>query len=161
MEKRTVVKKSFNRVKKSGIIVIGVSLVYYIYDCKKISLEFNIVVFVKRVIEGPMSNCLWYMYIGILLILPVLQKMTKPMKKQDYMYMLVSGFFLLSVCPVIAHWLDESGISNLITDSMLSVYVLMVVLGYYLEKYVDLKNGCIKWLLLIIGSETCINVGIY
>ena len=86
MEKRTVVKKSFNRVKKSGIIVIGVSLVYYIYDCKKISLEFNIVVFVKRVIEGPMSNCLWYMYIGILLILPVLQKMTKPMKKQDYMY---------------------------------------------------------------------------
>lgn len=153
-------KKSFNRVKKSGIIVIGVSLVYYIYDCKKISLEFNIVVFVKRVIEGPMSNCLWYMYIGILLILPVLQKMTKPMKKQDYMYMLVSGFILLSVCPVIAHWLDESGISNLITDSMLSVYVLMVVLGYYLEKYVDLKNGCIKWLLLIIGSETCINVGL-
>ena len=87
MEKRTVVKKSFNRVKKSGIIVIGVSLVYYIYDCKKISLEFNIVVFVKRVIEGSMSNCLWYMYIGILLILPVLQKMTKPMKKQDYMYL--------------------------------------------------------------------------
>lgn len=155
-------KKTMNRIKKTIIILVCASIIYYIYDCASTQAKFSIVEFVKKVVEGPLSNCLWYlyMYTGILLILPALQKMTKNMKKMDYTYLLASGFFVLSICPVIAHWVNGNGVSNLISDSMLSVYVLMVILGYYLENYFEVDSKIIKWMLIIILSETCINVGL-
>ena len=155
-------EKLFKRIKKIVIIIIMSSMLYYINECIRLHTIFGFLTFVQRMIERPFSNCLWYlyMYLGILLILPVLQKMTKHMTKRDYEYILISGFFILSVCPVIAHCMEKNGVSSLVTGSMLGVYVLMVILGYYLEKYICVKETMIKWLLLIVIGETCVNVAL-
>ena len=90
--------KLFKRIKKIVIIIIMSSMLYYINECIRLHTKFGFLTFVQRMIERPFSNCLWYlyMYLGILLILPVLQKMTKHMTKRDYEY--IDKWFLYIKC---------------------------------------------------------------
>ena len=49
-------KKTMNRIKKTIIILVCASIIYYIYDCASTQAKYSMVEFIKKVVEGPLSN---------------------------------------------------------------------------------------------------------
>lgn len=138
LKKADSYKKIFQRIFRVGIVLLVFSLGYYmIGDYAHTPMDF-----VKTVTRTNVTTAFWYLYLylGILVMLPVLQKMVKNFNITDYRYFL---FFALAVC-------SFSFITEYNAHFSLPVFATSVgvfILGYYLDNYVDLKKYNYKWFM--------------
>lgn len=122
-------RKIFQRIFRVGVVLLVFSFGYYMLG----DYEHTVMGFVKTVTKTNVTTAFWYLYLylGILVMLPVLQRMVRNFRKVDYWYFF---FFALGICSF-----------SFITDynahfslPLFATSVGIVLLGYYLDNYVDL-----------------------
>lgn len=124
-------KKIFQRIFRVGVVLLVFSAGYYMMgDYAHTPKDF-----IMTVTKTNVTTAFWYLYLylGILVMLPVLQRMVKNFKKMDYWYFFI---FALGVC-------SFSFVTEYNAHFSLPVFatsVGIVMLGYYLNNYVDLEK---------------------
>lgn len=108
----------------------------------------------------------WYLYayLGMIFVLPMLQRMAKGMTKSEFIALVTLHFIVFSLMPVINTFMTEAGLVNV--DINFSVpfafekALFYPLVGYYLDAKIDiesLKGRRIIWLLLAGGIVVAVS----
>ena len=132
-------KKSLIRVLRIVLVMMVFSIPYYVIGDFEHSL-YNFYLVVGR---AQVTTAYWYLYLylGVLVMMPVLQRMFSQFKKEDYCY-----FFLFSLFLCTFSFFTEFNVNFKLP--IFVTYIGIVVLGHYLNQYV---NGRKQWILPLIA----------
>ena len=133
-------KKCLQRIFRIAIALIVCSFIYALYHTyhnnPDASFSSVIIQFQTTHFKSP-TNALWYMYayLGILIMLPFLQKMTHLMTKCDYLvFFAISGFFF-SVLPILSHYFPDVKLNKNFQLPIFSAYISMLFIGQYFSRF--------------------------
>lgn len=136
-----------------GILVVA-SAVYYIYYGTKSGQTLSISDFFEKVFQIRITNAFWYLhlYIGLLCLTPILQKLVKALNKREIEWMLFLSVGVLGAVPLIHLFIPSFGLSWYFTSVLFSTYIGVLICGYYIEKYVviDCVKFCVSGLLFVL-----------
>ncbi len=150
-------KKSGQKIARAVIVLFLISNLALLV--KNLYHGSNIIDFFKSIIlfdwvYYPASNALWYMflYIAILVMMPMLQRLSVKMEKKDFHYFF---FFSLIYCGGINLLTHYTIVHKPWRDFSLPVFAVEIgylFLGYYINKFVTLtkKHAIISAILYVI-----------
>lgn len=140
---------------------LGGSLFYYLYYMRLGKVEtFELDAFLTRIIGEPITASFWYlyMYLGLLLMLPFLQKMVKGMQKKDFHVFFAISFLVYGIWPVLVHYFPKLELASDFEAPLFAGYVVMLLLGYYIKTYTTATHRG-KWIAgLVLGAAMAFNV---
>lgn len=145
-------KKSLIRVCRIAAVLILVSGFYYIfqwllYERGEISARQFLIAFLK----GHVSNALWYLYLylGILIMLPFLQKLASVLTKQNILFLLAVSGIVFGLYPIVVHYYPFMAYTECFELPLFGTYIGMLFIGLYMKKYA--KRSTLLLSLSVIG----------
>lgn len=168
---RDVFKKRISRFLL--IIVLFEALIYCVNKYNAIlsakEYEFTLYAFIRGVlsmsIDGTGSYWYLYSYTGFLFMLPLLQRITKKINKEDIIVILFIHFLICSFVPFTTVFLNHLGLKGIwITNDFAvplatSKYLFYPLMGYYLEHNVDITKIKFKTILGMVAI-LCLGIGL-
>jgi len=149
------------RILKFAIILITISLLYYIYKLNINLEEFNIKTFLFKFLT---SKGLYYhlgflySYIAYLISLPFLKSLVKNLKDKHYYYMIGISLLFTGIIPIIEYLIGNKTnllINNIKASWIYSEIVIYPCIGYFLHNKFKFNNPqkviLISWILNIVS----------
>ena len=135
LDKHTSHKDAASRAFRYGCSLVVFSGAYYLFgeDISNRSLE-NFFVILRT---QPVCYTFWYMYVylGVLLMMPFLQKMAAAFTKEDYHAMFFWSGLIHSVWPIVGKYLPVLSMEDQLFLPLFESYLVMLFLGSYFKKY--------------------------
>ena len=130
--------KRFLRILVDLLVFSLLYSAYYHYEAEQ---QMDFLAALKRIYQVNATNAFWYLYLylGILLMLPLLQRLSVRMERSAYRYVIGISVVVLGVTPIVAHYNGGIQYNGMFAEPLFSVYVGMLFLGYYLAHEVELK----------------------
>ena len=134
-------KKSAVRVVRIMGVIFLFAIPYYLYQHSLGLRGLHPVEFAGLLITKHLTVAHWYLYayLGLLCILPLMQKMSIHFEKSDIRLMLVLSLGINGVRPLCSAFLGAN-VSSHIGGSFFGSNIAMVFAGYYLEKYCTMNK---------------------
>lgn len=133
------------------------SVPYYMFQwLDGTRFQISLADFFFSVFQYPQTIAFWYMYmyIGLLIMLPFMQKMMVNLNKRDCEVFIGITFVISAVWPIVEHLCPQLTYSRLFDFALFDSYLCFLVLGYYMKKYVTpSKNKTIVAIVVYILSE--------
>ena len=139
LNKQDDYKKSSYRVLRMIVTLFLFSLPYYILQCfVGARVSYGVGDFVSAVIQNPLTVAFWYlhMYIGLMMMLPFVQKMVANMNKKDCEIFIGITLFVCGTMPMIEHLWPNMAYSKLVDLALFDSYISMLLIGYYIRNYI-------------------------
>ena len=123
-------RKHARRIARMAIALVVFSVFYYLTS----SDTWSLTDFAQKFWHAKISGHLWYlyMYIGLLMMLPLLQKMAAGMSRKDYIYFLAIGFGVVNLVPVFAKFNSSFAYASDFSLPLFGGYLCMFVCGHFL-----------------------------
>lgn len=154
-------QKALSRVVRIASSLLLFSGMYYVHDQMIGEIEaLSLKSFVALIIKRPLTNAYWYLYLylGILIMLPFLQKMVANMKKRDFhAFFLISGG-IFGVWPIIVHYIPELEYSGYFELPIFGSHIWMLLIGCYFKRYCHFSkkdgviSGCIFLFFCLLNT---------
>ena len=143
LKKEDSYKKNYIRFLKILISLVIFSFIYYIKDCIATNSSISMINFFKLIYQKNITNAFWYMYLylGIILMIPIIQRMVSNFKKLDLKYFI---FFSLVVCgsmPILNYYFPNTIYSSNFDLFLFNVYLGLIFTGYYIENYMKITKS--------------------
>ncbi len=134
-------KKSVERVVRMLIVTLIFSVVYYIKRYWHDPTQMSMLGFVEKIFTFRATNAYWYIYayIGLLILLPLMQRMAQAFSKRATMYFVVLSMGVMGAIPLIDIFFDIKP-HHYLTDMFFPVHLGIVFMGYYIEKYMNVTK---------------------
>lgn len=147
LKKQDTPKKSFSRFARAFIVLLISSAIYYIYYGQADLRALSIVEFIKKILSSSsITTALWYMYLylEILCVLPLLQKMAASFKKTEigFLIFLTLGF---QGTILLIQTLTAAQLKILSVYRLFSPYIGMIFAGYYIERHAKISRQDCFW----------------
>lgn len=106
------------------------------------------------------STALWYLYLylGILIMMPLLQKLVLNMKNYDFYYFMFWSILFMGTIPIIEHYKPEWILYKFFSIPMFAVSVGLLFAGYYIDNLEKLKKTFAFTSVLLIVILTFVTV---
>lgn len=144
---KTMVMKYLPRI----IIALVFWHYFYAFYTNGFTID-NFIFSTKALLLGNSYSHLWYLYllVGLYLLTPILSKLAHSLSKNEFLYLLILGFGLSVFIPYGGRLLNIDLEKFILPYEVLifNRFIFYYLLGYYLKKYVSIKNT--KWLVLSI-----------
>lgn len=149
------------------IFELGINIEKYI--CAIIdgeTYDFSLKQFIYELFtEENVPAAYWYLYayLGILFMLPFLQRIAKDIQKQDIEVLLFLHVVFFSIIPILNILLQISGNENIYISGRFDVPLassrtfFYLLLGYYLEYYIDIKKIS-KWEIVRLCASASVGI---
>ncbi len=146
-------KKSVERVVRMVIATVLFSLVYYINTNRSAPENMSVLDFLHKIFTFRTANAYWYIYayIGLLILLPLMQRMAKAFSKKATLYFIILSVGVLGLIPLVDIFFHISP-HHYVTDSFFPVHLGIVFLGYYIEKYMRIDKNVFFGAILVFVS---------
>ena len=120
--------------------------------------------FFQGMLEGSLPNTgvYWYLYLylGYLLSLPFMQRISPKINKKDFVFLVVVHFIFFSFMPILNIWTVESGFGDFTFDGGFDIpfankYIFFYpFIGYYIDQKMDMDkfNKKTVWSILGLGA---------
>lgn len=135
LEKQDSIKKYISRIMRIAVVTVVFTVLMHLIFDGNMSLSV-----LKKEILSSSRTPYWYLYLylGLMMILPVMQKMAKAMEKRELLILLFVTLVIGGTVPM----LEFVGIKvhEAFYYGLLSPYIGMAFAGYYIEKHLDI-NG--------------------
>ena len=153
--KKEGIKEIINkRVSKIFILLLIFSILYCIFESN--SPYRNIKGFITGFLCGKIEESYWfmYLYIGFLLILPILKVMVKNIDNNLFKYVFVLSFCYCSILPILKiilkYVFDIDILGDILNIGYLANWTLLFpIIGYYIEYKVDINKVKTKHLVFL------------
>lgn len=132
-------KKMGQKVWRVVLALFVFSVPYYIFQwLDGTRAQISIGDFFFSVFQYPQTIAFWYMYmyIGLLIMLPFIQKMVANMDKKDCEIFIGLSFLIYGTWPIIEYWFPQLTYSRLFDFAIFDSYVGLLMMGHYMKKYV-------------------------
>lgn len=139
LDKQDSYKKSAVRVLRSVAVLLLFSLIYYIQQWQNgARVDIGVKDYLLSVYRTPLSLAYWYMYmyIGLLIMMPFLQKLVAVLNKKDMQIFIVISLFVKGTMPIIEHNWPQFTYSRLFDFALFDSYIGLLMIGCYMKKYV-------------------------
>lgn len=125
-------RKHLSRIARILVILIAFSAGYYFWDNPTATLAG----FIKTVFRTNVTTAYWYLYLylGILVMLPILQKMVRRMKDIDYMYFFLLAFGFCSFDFLTSYFIKFS-------IPIFTTFIGIFLLGYWLNNVIEAETA--------------------
>lgn len=137
-------KTTFRRIFRILCTLLGCAVLYSVYNVLRsdaagspVSTAILIVKEITKVYLRSPSNALWYLYtyLGILIMLPFLQKMAAAMQQRDYhFFFLFTGIFICTA-PILQHYSSYLSLHPKFELPLFSGFVSMLFIGQYFARF--------------------------
>ncbi|MEG2702653.1 MAG: acyltransferase, partial [Clostridia bacterium] len=114
--------------------------------------------FLSLVWQQKISDSFWYLwfYLGLLIALPLLQRMAKSMEKRDILYLMTVSFGLYALWPLVTHYLPALTPNCYFVVPACGIFVGLLFAGRYLHCFTHItKRG-----MLCAGVVLVLSLGI-
>lgn len=138
LDKQDDWKKAFLRFFRIGCTLVFFSAVYFIaYYLNGDFERFSIVSFFGWILPGPITNAYWYLYLylGLLLMMPFLQKLASVLKKEDFHIFFLCSGVLYSFWPIVVHYIPKLSYCAYFSAPLFFGEISLLMLGCYLKRY--------------------------
>lgn len=157
LSKKETYKEFFKkRILKTMLVLISFSFMYYMISIIKTGGTFDVIDFIRKLYSQQITNAFWYLYLylGILLMLPLLRKLVEKLSVKDYIYYFSISITVFSILPIVEHYLEFPPIQNHFMLPIFNIYITYFLLGHFIENVLDKKyfNNKISATLLIGGT---------
>lgn len=149
LNKKDDKNRYFTRILKWICVIIVFSTVYYFYYHQ----HWNFTEYLHCII-GSATFAFWYLYLylGILLMLPILQKLANVLSKNELQLLIIISIFISGILPFFSIF-TTLNIENELIEVLFSPYLGMMFMGYYIERYLIINKK------IVIGSS-CLFIGL-
>ena len=157
------------RVSRISAVLIIFSLFYYtVNSIRNSDTDFSLGDFFKGLVNGSIQESFWYLYLylGLLLLMPLLRKLALSCKNSELRYLLLLQTIMITGGGVFS-WITDIGInSNLY---ILNEFVFYLLAGYYLGQRIDIKHISKQWIrgslviniLCLLGTWMIVKAGYF
>lgn len=131
-------KKSFLRFFRIVCSLGFFSAIYFVaYYLDGAFEHLSIISFFEWLLPGPMTNAYWYlyMYLGLLLMMPFLQKLVSVMKKEDFHVFFLCSGVLYSFWPLVVHYFPKLTYNGYFSAPLFFGELALLFWGCYLKRY--------------------------
>ncbi|MFI3116237.1 MAG: acyltransferase family protein [Clostridia bacterium] len=135
LEKTDSLQKYFLRISRIILVIIMFSSIYYI---KSVGLlNFSLIGFINSIYSKNITGAFWYLYLylGILIALPFLQKLCKVMSKTDFLHYIFISIIFLGTMPILTHYFPIFEYSSDLDFSLFTTSTGLFISGYFINKY--------------------------
>lgn len=153
LHKEDTWEKTGKRFFRIFLCLVLFSFVYYL---KNLGIEHitevNLIEFVSTIWTKQITTAFWYLYLylGIILMLPFLQKLSKSMEKKDFHVLFVISLVVFGVLPVFEHYFPEWKLCRYFEAPLLASSICLLFLGEYFYRYFK-KDKKILLVSIIVG----------
>lgn len=144
------------------LIVVSTTVIYGLY-CRKTQSAPGMGAYLRNLIGGPYDIggvAYWYLYsyVGFLLLLPILRRVTKGMTRQDFGMLLIAHFVIATVVPVanlipVAHGIERIKLDSDLTGALniaVNKPIFYPLIGYYVDRKIDLAKISLRHIVSLI-----------
>lgn len=133
--------KSAMRVMRIIEVIVLFAIPYYIYQHHLGLRGLHPAEFVRLLISKHLTVAHWYLYayLGLLCILPLMQKMSIHFSKGDIRLMLALSLGVGGILPLLSTFLHIN-VSGHISENFFGSNIAIVFAGYYLDRYVTMDR---------------------
>ncbi|MDD3212958.1 MAG: acyltransferase family protein [Eubacteriales bacterium] len=98
---------------------------------------FNIPAFLQAIWEKRITDSFWYLYfyLGLMVMLPMLQRLAGAMKKRDIEYFMAISFGVFGIWPIVTHYVPALALPEYFDVSIFGVLIGLFFAGHYLHTY--------------------------
>ena len=151
--------RSFQRFLRMLLVLVLFSYVYYLYDLLLAGESFlqslNFQRFFTGIWEKRITDSFWYLYfyLGLLLMLPLLQRLSKSMSKPDYLYLLGLSLGLNALWPLLVHYLPALALPAYFSFPLFNIFIGLFFAGSFFHQYLShsRRQSCFCGLTLILS----------
>jgi len=166
-------KKMGQKVWRVVLALFVFSAPYYIFQwLDGTRVQISISDFFFSVFQYPQTIAFWYMYmyIGLLIMMPFIQKMVANMDKKDCEIFIGLSLLINATWPIIEYWFPQLTYSRLFDFAIFESYVGLLLMGHYMKKYVTPSKAkavvaivtyvvCMAFVVLMTYHEYMISAG--
>ncbi len=134
-------KKSVERVLRMVAVTVLFSIAYYIKAYWHNPSDMNVLEFFRKIFASRMTNAFWYLYayIGLLILLPILQRMAQAFSKNATRYFILISAGIMGLIPIIDIFFEIKP-HHYATEMFFMPHLGIVFIGYYIEKYMKIDK---------------------
>lgn len=131
-------KKTARRVGRIAAVLAAFSLLYRAYYAWHYNAPYDVREWLELLPHTEATNALWYLYLylGLLLMLPLLQRFVKALDRGYMRYFLLISLGLLGAVPLIPGF----RLHRYFEAALIGPYIGLAVLGCYIERYVPMTR---------------------
>ena len=157
LSKPQTYEKTVRSVLRFVVCILLFSTVYYVVDCITGDAQrpgLREFLFLLR--TAKVTNAFWYlyMYLGLLLMLPFVQKMAANMEKTDYHVFFGITALFVSLWPMVIHYIPELTYTHHFELPLFSGYICLLLAGDYMRKYVKATPWG-RWIAVAVFAVMC------
>ena len=166
LAKKRTIKQTLVKISRTVLSLLVFSIIYFLDECNKKHVSFNLTLFLKHIYCTPARAHLWflYAYISFLLALPFLDALVIHLTKKTILYGVILNIVFEGIIPsfeAISSFSKKPLCSDLSIAVIHSQQTLYPFLGYYLDRTAEIQKCSLRillflWLATILSqSITC------
>ena len=161
LDRQDSYKKSFQRVGRMVLVLCLFSFGYYMFQwLMGDRVTIGVIDFFLTVLQNPLSLAYWYlyMYIGLLVMMPFLQKLVSVLNKRDCEIIIILSMTINGVWPILEKWCPALTATELFDFAIFDSYIGMLMIGYYIKKYLVPSKRLNRFAAITFGVCVLFNV---
>ena len=161
LSKNETYSKTFKRIVRIVIVLFAVAVLYHLsYFGLKDGIIPSIKTMVLNVFQDGISNEFWYLYlyIGILIMIPLLRKMRSNLQESDYHYLLFISLLVNGLYPILSEYFPALNTVAKVDFTIFESYIAYLFFGDYVERYnrfSEKKHSIYAALVLLASLIVC------
>ena len=132
-------KKTGRRILRILAALVLMTLFYYGMNCLQEGEAFQLGAFVGTLLDGTATGSIWYLYLylAVLVTLPLLQRLSLRMTREDYRWVCGWALLFVAVTPTIASLVPALQINSSFQLVLFSVPLGLMLMGYYMAIHAE------------------------
>lgn len=138
LTKTDSISKSLTRFVRIAVVLVVFSFFYEAYSFLCGNMEtLSVKRFLHSIYQVRITPAYWYlyMYAGLLLMVPFLQRMVKGMSRSDFLFFFAISFFFIGLWPMIVEYTPVSEYCPLFELPLFGSSICYLLLGYFIAAY--------------------------
>ena len=158
LNKKMSYKQVMIRITRILVPLFVISLIFYMIN----NDTFNLFIFMKKFIEYPIVEPLWYLYmlIGLYISMPFIQKMLDNFKENDYKIFILLFLLIPGLLQFVLVYL-KINVNEYFTMAIFPASIAYMVSGVYLKKIKLNRQNLLMSIFLFILSTYILAVSFY
>ena len=134
-------RQAFWRFLRVLLALVLFSYVYYLIQIWQDSWSWgralDIPYFLKSIWRGRITDSFWYLYfyLGMMVMLPILQRLASAMQKRDLLYFMAWSFGVYAAWPLLTHYVPQAVLPQYFDVPLFAMFLGFFFAGHYVHTY--------------------------
>lgn len=166
LPRRDGYRKNGVRIVRMLLVLVLFSYLFFLYDAWRQGALWPRAVdmgaFIPLLWTAQCGDAYWYLYfyIGLLLMLPLLQRMAAGLSRGDSLYLMGLCFVLDAAWPLVAHYLPALRLSHYFFVPLFSAYLGLFFAGHFLQRSGPVSRRQMWLALGVLLGSLALSVGL-